>query len=233
LLILGMPRTGTTLVEQILSSHPAVAAGGELPFWNQAGVPLTSGGIEERIAAEAAGIAAAYRTELDRIAPAALRVTDKNPYNFHWIGLIHLIFPNARIIHCLRDPVDTCLSIYTTLFGAGADRPCERGDLVFYYRAYQRLMAHWHAALPAGTILDVQYEDLIAHPEDCTRRIVAHSGLDWDPACLAPEANTRVVRTASIFQARQPIYRSSLQRWRRYEPWLGALRDLLPEDAEA
>ena len=231
ILILGMPRSGTTLVEQIVSSHSLVAAGGELVFWAAEAAPLATPAITERLTAEAGRIAGAYRVLLDRIAPGAQYVTDKNPYNYVWIGLIHLIFPRARIIHCRRHPLDTCISIYTTLFGAQTDFAGDRSDLVFYYRQYLRLMAHWRAVLPAGTILDLQYEDLIADPEPASRALIAFCGLDWDPACLHPEANRRTVHTASIWQARQPIYRSSVERWRRYEPWLGELRELLPDPA--
>jgi tetratricopeptide (TPR) repeat protein len=228
ILILGMPRSGTTLAEQVVSSHRAVGAGGELPFWVIEATPLATPRFAERLAAEAPRLAAAYRAVLDGIAPEAKRVTDKNPYNFLWAGLIHTIFPQARIVHCRRHPVDTCLSIYTTHFGTEMDFANDRGDLVFYYRQYLRLMDHWRAVLPAGTLFELRYEDLIADPEPVSRELIAFCGLDWDPACLRPEANQRTVHTASIWQARQPIYRSSVERWRRYEPWLGELRELLP-----
>jgi tetratricopeptide (TPR) repeat protein len=227
IMILGMPRSGTTLVEQIVSSHRLVAAGGELPFWHSEAAPLATPLFVDQIAAEAGRLAAAYRAVLDRIAPSASRVTDKNPFNFLWIGLIHLIFPRARIIHCQRHPVDTCLSIYTTHFGVLVDYANDRGDLVFYYRQYERLMAHWRQVLPPGTMLELRYEDLTADPEPRTRDLVAFCGLEWDPACLRPEDNPRTVHTASVWQARQPVYRSSVARWRRYEPWLGELRELL------
>ncbi len=230
-MILGMPRSGTTLVEQIISNHPLVGAGGELTFWTKAAAPLVSPHLPEQIAAEASGLIAAYRAELDRVAPKAARVIDKTPLNFLWIGLIHLLFPQARFVHCRRNPVDTCLSIYTTLFGVPTDYASDRGDLVFYYRQYLRLMEHWRAVLPTGAMFEVQYEELIADPEPWTRALVEFCGLDWDPACLHPEANRRTVQTASLWQARQPIYRSSVERWRRYEPWLGELQELLPDQA--
>ena len=230
-LILGLPRSGTTLAEQIISSHARVGAGGELPFWTTEAAPLATPQIAQRLPAEAARLAAAYGEVLDRIAPQASRVTDKNPFNILWIGLIHLIFPKARIIHCQRHPVDTCLSIYMTHFGIMIDFANDRGDLVFYYRQYERLMAHWRSVLPTGTLLEQRYEDLTADPEPRSRELIAFCGLDWDPTCLRPEANQRTVHTASIFQARQPIYRSSVERWRRYEPWLGELRDLLEPGA--
>jgi tetratricopeptide (TPR) repeat protein len=228
ILILGMPRSGTTLVEQIVSSHARVAAGGELVFWSSQGAPFFSPQIADRLAAEIARIADAYRAELDRVSQDAARVTDKNPFNFMWIGLIRMVFPRARIIHCQRNPLDTCISIYTTLFGAQTNFAGDRGDLVFYFRQYERLMAHWRSVLPSGAMLEIRYEDLIADPEPHSRALIAFCGLDWDPACLHPEANRRTVDTASFWQARQPIYRSSVERWRRYEPWLGELRELLP-----
>jgi tetratricopeptide (TPR) repeat protein len=226
-MILGMPRSGTTLVEQIVSSHAQVAGGGELVFWSQEGAPFATPQIADRLAVEAARVAAAYGAELDRISLDAARVTDKNPFNFMWIGLIRVIFPRARIIHCQRHPLDICLSIYTTLFGAQTEFAGSRGDLVFYYRQYERLMDHWRRALPPGVMLELRYEDLIADPEPESRALITFCGLDWDPACLRPEDNRRTVDTASYWQARQPIYRTSVERWRRYQPWLGELRELL------
>jgi len=229
LMILGMPRSGTTLVEQIMSSHPAVAGGGELDFWNTRAGSLDSSDMAGAALGAVRELAAAYRRELDRVSPSASRITDKNPYNFLWIGLIRLAFPQARIIHCQRNPVDTCLSIYTTLFSTPTDYKSDRGDLTFYYREYLRLMDHWRRVLPPGAILDAPYEAIIAEPEVWSRKLVEFAGLDWDPACLRPQDNRRAIRTASLWQARQPINNSSVGRWRRYEPWLGELRDLLPE----
>jgi hypothetical protein len=227
IMILGMPRSGTTLAEQIVSSHALVAAGGELPFWTRQAAPLATPRFAERLPAEAGRIAGAYQSLLDGIAAGAARVTDKNPFNFLWIGVIHTLFPKARIVHCQRHPVDTCLSMFTTHFGVMIDCANDRGDLVFYFRQYQRLMEHWRRVLPPGTMLDLRYEDLIADPEPHSRALIAFCGLDWDPACLRPEDNQRTVHTASIWQSRQPIYRTSVERWRRYEPWLGELRELL------
>lgn len=225
LLVLGMPRSGTTLVEQIISSHPEISAGGELRFWNE-----RAGAAIERLLnpSTLAALASEYLAELRRLAPAVARVTDKNPFNFLWIGLIHLVLPQARIIHCRRNPIDTCLSIYFTRFASRQEFAYDRGDLVFYYRQYERLMAHWRSILPADRFLEIDYETLIADQDSVTRRMIAFSGLEWNDACLAPERNPRIVKTASMWQARQPIYRNSVERWRRYEPWLGELRDLLP-----
>ncbi len=229
-LIVGMPRSGTTLVEQILSSHPLVAAGGEREFWSGRGPDWAHCGVDGLVPAAIAGLADDYRAELARIAPDATRVTDKMPHNFMWIGLIHLVFPRARIIHCRRHPVDTCLSLYFTFFERKLSFASDRGNLVFEYRQYEKLMKHWRAVLPDDRFLDVDYEALVAERETWTRRLVEFCGLDWDDACLHHERNRGTVKTASLWQARQPIYRNSVARWRRYEPWLGELRELLPPE---
>ncbi len=228
LLILGMPRSGTTLVEQIVSSHPAIAAGGELSFWPR----RPSGpGIADAtyLTPEAAhGLSRDYLDLLRRIGPNATRVTDKAPFNFHRLGLIHLLLPKARIIHCRRHPVDTCLSMYFLHFSERIEFVSDKGDLAFAYREYARLMEHWRAVLPPDRFIEVDYENLVADREAVTRWLIAFTGLDWHDACLAPERNERTVTTASVWQARQPVYTTSVARWRRYEPWLGELRQLLP-----
>jgi tetratricopeptide (TPR) repeat protein len=228
--IIGMPRSGTTLVEQILSSHPLVAAGGEMRFWLRRGPAWENSGPDGLSQAAVGGLSDDYRAELLKIAPDAARVTNKMPHNFMWIGLIHLVFPRARIIHCRRHPVDTCLSIYFTYFSQRQTFASDRGNLVFEYRQYQRLMDHWRAVLPSDCFLDVDYEALVADRDAWARRLVDFCGLDWDDVCLHPEDNRRTVNTASLWQARQPVYRSSVARWRRYEPWLGELRELLPPE---
>lgn len=225
-LIVGMPRSGTTLVEQILSSHPKVAAGGELHFWPDHDTPeagLQSAGeeVDHSIGAE-------YVAALRAISPSAERVTDKMPFNFGLLGVIGRIFPHATFIHCRRHPIDTCLSIFTTMFEDSMEFGSSRRNLVSYYRQYQRLMDHWRRALPAGRLVELDYEDLVADPEAASRQLVSACGLDWDDACLSPQLNRRTVTTASFWQARQPVYRSSVERWRRYEPWLGELRELDP-----
>ena len=184
-------------------------------------------------AAFASRVTSQYRTVLREISPDARRITDKTPANFVWVGLIHLLFPNARIIHCKRHPIDTCLSVYATYFSARMDFAADRGDLAFFYEQYLRLMAHWKAVLPPNRLYETQYEALVACREPRSRELVAFCGLEWDDACLAPERNERVVRTASVWQARQPVYRTEMERWRRYEPWLGELRRLVPADTEA
>jgi hypothetical protein len=154
-------------------------------------------------------------------------VTDKMPFNFGLLGVIRQVFPRAAIVHCRRHPIDTCLSIFATDFEATIDFAADRGSLVFFYDQYQRLMAHWRAVLPAERFIEIDYEALVADPEPLTRRLVAACGLAWDDACLAPQRNQRRIATASVWQARQPIYRTSVERWRRYEPWIGELRQLL------
>src|SRR5208337_3438794 len=229
LLIVGMPRSGTTLVEQIVTSHPAIASGGELRFWVKR---VTPWGIAEAtyLSAETGrDLAAEYLSLLRRIGPQAARVTDKAPFNYLRLGLIHLLLPMARIIHCRRHPVDTCLSIYFTFFKGRMDFAYAKADLAFAYRQYGRLMEHWRAVLPHDSFIEVDYENLIADPEAVTRRLIAFTGLDWHDACLQPERNKRTVKTASVWQARQPVYSTSVARWRRYEPWLGELRELLPQ----
>ncbi len=227
--VLGMPRSGTTLVEQIVSSHQEVAGGGELEYWIRQGPAWEQEGQAAATPAAIGRLAEDYGAELRRIAPSARHVTDKLPHNFMWIGLIHLVFPRARIIHCRRNPVDTCLSIYFTDFLRKMGFASDRDDLVWEYRQYERLMAHWRAVLPPDRFIDVDYESLVADRDSGARRLIAFCGLEWDDACLRPERNARSVTTASVWQVRQPVYRSSVERWRNYAPWLGELRSLLPQ----
>jgi tetratricopeptide (TPR) repeat protein len=227
ILILGMPRSGTTLMEQIVSSHPSVAAGDELMFWGDHDAATPGFDPQELTAETARHLAETYLAVLRGISPDRPRVTDKMPFNYLAAGLIHLVLPNARIIHCRRNPIDTCLSIYTNYFTTKMQFASDRRDLVFYYRMYERLMAHWRRVLPADRFLEIDYETLIADRGATTRRIIAFLGLPWDDACDAPERNERKVKTASMWQARQPVYASSVERWRRYEPWIGELRQLL------
>jgi tetratricopeptide (TPR) repeat protein len=229
ILIVGMPRSGSTLTEQILSSHPEVAAGGELGFW---GAPQILSQDLSSLAGDAEAakhVANDYIATLKAFGPAAKRVTDKALANFFLLGIIRLVLPNATLIHCRRLPIDTALSIFTTNFETNFDYASSRGDLVFYYRQYARLMDHWRSVLPAARFVEVDYEALVSDPEPQSRLLVAACGLDWNDACLAPHENARRITTASVWQARQPIYRTSVERWRRYEPWLGELRELVPE----
>ena len=236
-LIIGMPRSGTTLVEQIVSMHPEVGAGGELHFWNQRGAEwhrsVAAGNETPFVATEFLAKAAAdYLGVLRAMAPTAARVTDKMPFNFLWAGLIHVAFPRAVIIHCRRAAVDTALSIHQTHFHPSMAFPTGGPELVAYFRSYQRLIGHWRSVLPADRFLEVDYENLTRAPEPVIRRIIAASGLAWNDACLRPESNPRAVKTPSKWQTRQPIYRTSVARWRRCEPWLGPLRALVDDGSE-
>lgn len=229
LLIVGLPRSGTTLVEQIISSHPLVAAGGELGFWIKR---ANSRGIAEAryLSAPAAhGLAGEYLAQLRRISPVATRITDKLPFNVLCLGLIHLLLPRARIIQCRRHPVDTCLSIYFTHFKQVIGFAGDKADLAAAFCEYARLMDHWRAVLPADRFLEIEYEELIADRGAATRRLIAFSGLMWHEGCLQPERNPRPLSTASLWQARQPVYARSVGRWRNYAPFLGELRALLPD----
>jgi len=231
-LIVGMPRSGTTLVEQIVSSHPEVGAGGELNFWNERGAAWYRQPAAATEAPFFAKAATDYLRVLRSIAPHAARVTDKMPFNFLWAGLIHVAFPRAVIIHCRRTAVDTALSIHQTHFHPSLAFPTGGAELVAYFRTYQRLTDHWRSVLPADRFIEVEYEDLTREPEPVIRRVIAACGLAWNDACLRPERNPRSVKTPSKWQTRQPINRHSVARWRRYEPWLGPLRALVDESSE-
>ena len=228
-LIVGMPRSGSTLVEQILSSHPKIAAGGELRFWTEYENILGAREAGEVSAEVLQPLAARYLAGLRRIAPEAPRITDKNLFNFMHLGLVRQTLPRAFIIHCRRHPVDNCISIYSANFAdAMLSFTGNREDLVFYYRQYQRLMQHWHEVLPPERFITVDYERLVSDRETETRRLISFCKLEWNDACLRPEANRRAVATASVWQARQPVYRTSMERWRNYQPWLGAFAELMP-----
>jgi tetratricopeptide (TPR) repeat protein len=233
--IIGMPRSGTTLVEQILASHPAVFGAGEREDFMQAvqriaprdAVSPAYPELVPTLSGEALGeLGASYLAALATAAPGAARITDKMPGNFAYAGLIHLALPNARIIHVRRDPIDTCLSCFSILFAGGQPQSYDLAEQGRYYRAYATLMQHWRRVLPAGVMLEVQYEDVVADVEQQARRIVAHCGLEWDDACLAFYETRRPVRTASAVQVRQNIHRTSIGRWRHYE---AALQPLLRE----
>ncbi len=233
--IVGMMRSGSTLVEQILASHPQVFGGGERPHFEQSLTAARQGvaahtaqaGPEANRAHDGAWIgalAAGYLRALTAAAPAALRVTDKLLGNFNYVGLIHLALPNARIIHIGRDPLDTCLSCFSKLFSAPASFTYDLAELGRYYRHYEQLMAHWRNVLPDGVMIDVRYEEVVDDLEGQARRIIAHCGLEWDDACLAFHRTERVVRTASVAQVRQPIYASSIG---RAQPLRAMLRPLI------
>ncbi len=231
--IVGMLRSGTTLAEQILTRHSSVAAGGEIDFWSTEGlrcVDLDSSTFDFNQALVARK---RYQKQLKAVAGGLPFATDKMPDNYRMLGVLAAMYPGARIIHCVRHPVDTCLSIYFTPFRSPQDYFSDLEKLAFVYKRYQKLMAHWRAVLPAGSILDVHYGELIEDQEATTRRMLAFCGLEWEDECLRPEDNTRAVKTASAWQVRQPVYRSSLDRWRNYEPWIGPLADLVRPEGPA
>jgi tetratricopeptide (TPR) repeat protein len=237
--VLGMPRSGTTLVEQVLASHPAVHGAGEL-FAFQAAVETIAarrGGYPDCVAAlepaEIGRVGTDYLKRLARVAPDGERVTDKMPSNFLYAGLIHLALPHAVIVHTVRNPIDTCVSCFTKLFKPGEQSfSYELGELGRYYVRYQQLMQHWRRVLPAGRMLEVRYEDVVGDLEGQARRILAHCGLPWDERCLDFHKTERPVRTASAMQVRQPIYTSAVERWRDYEEFLGPLLGALGGAAE-
>jgi hypothetical protein len=237
--ILGMPRSGTTLVEQILASHPKVFGAGEVGEMGRLAASIeTSSGLTfpDSVTAisgdQLCELGADYVRGIRRLAPQAARITDKMPANYLYAGLICLALPNARIIHTRRDLRDTALSCYSILWPLGQDHTYDLAELGRYCRSYQALMDHWRSVLPQGAMLEVQYEDVVADLETQARRIVAHCGLEWDDACLAFHRNERAVRTMSANQVRQPIYASSVGRWRAYESQLQALLDALEGKAQ-
>ena len=228
-LILGMPRSGTSLAEQILASHPDVHGAGELGHWGKAAMDyLAQCQSGKEAGALLPAIATHILRQLHAIAPDAKRIVDKMPNNFQNVGLIHAVFPNARIIHMQRNPVDVCLSIYCNAFAATQRYAGDLHHLAHYYREYERLMAHWRTVLPAGTMLDVPYEELVRDQEGWSRRMVEFVGLPWDERCLNFHENARAVRTPSTWQVRQKINASSVERWRHYEQFIGPLAALLP-----
>jgi len=224
--IFGMPRSGTTLLEQILSRHSQIGAGGEQCFWRDRRQRITGHRQEAVNFDELLKAGGQYLELLSSLAPSAARVTDKFPSNYVHLGLLHLIFPNATFIHSRRNPIDTCLSIYMRPFFTINEFGHSRRNIVDAYRYYLEMMAHWRVALPPGRFLEVDYESMVADPEGTTRLLVAHCGLEWEDACLSPEAGDRRVKTFSKWQVRQPVYKTSVERWRNYEPWLGIFREL-------
>lgn len=237
--IVGMPRSGTSLVEQIVASHPLAFGAGELsdirrmvrelPSLVEGDAPFPDcvTRLEPNLAAE---LGRRYLGTLAARAPAAARVTDKMPFNLLWLGLIALVLPGARVVYCRRDPLDTCLSCYFQNFEDGLRFTYDLEHLGLVYRSHERIMRHWAAHLPLP-VLTVDYEALVDDQAAQSRRLIEFLGLEWDERCLQFHRTERAVRTASLWQVKQPLYRSSVGRWRAYEPWLGALKDSL--DAHA
>jgi tetratricopeptide (TPR) repeat protein len=225
--ILGMPRSGTSLVEQILASHPQVFGAGEVRFWDSALATLEKTGYAPDFAAALVPrFVVDYLARLATVPQDALRVTDKMPANFLCAGLIHAAFPGARIIHMQRHPIDTCLSIYfQNLFDTSAYGH-DLEQLTHYYTQYVRITDHWRAVIPAASLLEVPYEALVTDPEGWTRRMLSFIGLPWDPQCLEFHRTERVVITASRWQVRQKIHAASVERWKHYEKHIGPLLHL-------
>jgi tetratricopeptide (TPR) repeat protein len=230
-LVVGMPRTGTSLVGQILGSHPLVHGAGELPYFDELSVAISftthrAGGFPRGVPhlgpQELDAFGDAYVRQLRRLDPEAHRIIDKNPFNFLYLGLARLIVPCARIIHCTRDPLDTCLSCYRANF-KWMDAALDLGDLGRYYRAYADLMDHWRRVLPPESVLEVSYEAVVEDVEREARRLLSHCDLEWYPGCLDFQASPRPVRTMSMVQVRRPLYRDAVARWRKYESRLGPL----------
>jgi tetratricopeptide (TPR) repeat protein len=238
--VLGMPRSGTTLVETILASHPQVFAAGELndllrianqpkPGVLSEGFPLSMQGLT---AEDLKKMGSRYVAGLRKHSTVAGRITDKMPANFMALGLIHLMLPNAKVLHVQRNPADICLSGFTRHFNSNSQlHSYDLREMGLFYVDYARLMEHWRQVLPEGAFLDVRYEELVAEPEENTRAILEYCGLDWDDACLTPHKTKRTVKTASVTQVREPVYTTSVERWRRYEQHLGPLFEALGEYA--
>jgi tetratricopeptide (TPR) repeat protein len=222
--VVGMMRSGTTLAEQILSSHPEVGAAGEQLYWPQkVGYceKMFDGSHATFLGKTLRGLAESYLQVLKRLSPNTLRVVDKMNSNYLILGLLHIAFPNARIVHMRRHPVDTCLSIWATPVANDIDLCASKENVVSMYLEYLRIMEHWRQLLPEDRFLDVQYEELVENKEAVTRNMIDFCGLEWDEACLNPELNDRAVKTPSVWQVRQPVYKTSVARWKRYENCLG------------
>ena len=233
--VVGLPRSGSTLIEQILSSHSAVDATHELPEVGRLIQQIGRDRIDRLAYPEAvrdydagnwAALGRSYIEHTRQHRGAAPRFIDKNPNNFASIGLLALALPNARIVNARRHPLDACLSCYRQLFARGQPFTYDLTELGEYYLEYEKMMAHWRAVLP-GHVLDVQYEDVVADLEGQSRRLLGHCGLPWEDACLRFWETGRAIRTASSEQVRLPIYDSSVSRWRNYERELAPLTEIL------
>lgn len=236
--VLGMPRSGTTLTEQIIASHSQVFGAGELRHLldvanmkvdTPAGVKFYPDNLKHLSDDALANIANEYLTRLRKYSADALHITDKMPGNFIAIGLIHALLPNAKIIHIQRNAFDNCLSCYMRLFQHGQHFSYDLTEMGRYYADYRRIMDHWRKVLPKNAFLDVQYEELVADTETQAKRLIDFCGLEWDANCLEFYKMERQVRTASVTQVRQPIYKTSVEKWRRFEDHIAPLATALGE----
>ncbi|HZF15476.1 MAG TPA: sulfotransferase [Steroidobacteraceae bacterium] len=229
LFICGMFRSGSTLTEQVLAAHARVTAGGEIDFLPNL-VRTRLAPFPERLlqtsAAELEVFAAEYTSTLGRLFPGADRITDKRPDNFLHLGLIKTLLPDAKIVHTTRDPLDNCLSIYFLHLDHGMGYALDLMDIGHYYVGYRRLMTHWKS-LYGADILDFDYDALVRDPRPAIEKLLAFCGLDWDENCLAFERVVNAVKTASVWQVREPLYRRSSGRWKNYERQLAGLREYL------
>jgi tetratricopeptide (TPR) repeat protein len=225
--IVGMIRTGTTLLDQILASHHMIKSAGEQPFWH------VNAGRMNRLILEGTArgedfqsMEHRYLEALDQAVGESPRVTDKMPTNFNHIGLMSVIFPKSKFIHIRRSPLDTCVSIYTTFLGTGTQFAYNQRNIVAYYRAYMRTMAHWRSVISPEQMIEIDYEDLVTKKELVVRHLLNFCELPWDEACLDHAKNAGQVSTPSLWAVRQPVNTASVERWRKFEPWLGELLEL-------
>ena len=227
IMIVGMIRTGTTLLDHILSSHPNIRSAGEQPFWQ-----VSAGRVNRRWLesggdpADIKDLAERYLEALREATGDAPKITDKMPTNFIHMGLISVVFPKAKFIHIRRNPVDTCLSIYTTFLGSGTQFAYSKANIVAYYQEYLRTMEHWRSVIPADQMIEIDYEDLVSNKEAVLREVLKFCGIEWDNSVLEHERNTSQISTPSLWTARQPVNTASVERWRKVEPWLGKLLEL-------
>lgn len=235
--IVGMPRSGTSLLEQILASHSSIFGAGELTILNDVIAEVTKNSesqfdakeIERLSKANIQKIGTDYLRRTWALSPKSQYITDKMPANFFLLGLIYIALPHAKIIHAMRDPMDSCFSCYSRLFNDTMEFAYDQQTLGRYYQRYMRLMEHWHQVLPAGTILDLPYESMVDDVEGQSKRVLDYVGLPWDPSCLEFYKNERLVKTASVAQVRKPIYKSSIARWKHFARHLKPLYELVKQ----
>jgi tetratricopeptide (TPR) repeat protein len=227
--IVGVPRSGTTLIEQILASHPDVYGAGELRHLQSVVDQIKNypSGVMSTTASDYSRLGQIYHDRVMSLAGDHRHVIDKMPANFMHLGVIQLALPNARIIHCRRDPVDTCLSCYSKLFNAEQAFTYDLNELGLFYQAYQRMMDHWRTIMSPDRFIEVDYESVVDDVDTQARRLLEFLGLPWDETCTRFYENKRSVRTASVNQVRQPIYKTSSGRWKKFAPQLGPLLSVL------